>query len=129
MTTREQAEAAARSLVAAAEAERVRVAEQKTRPLVRMYPALARVPPLERHAALGDARGHAAAHPGSRLLLAAMALVLAAVVALGLTRHARLAVAAGCLLAALLILRQFVELALMRRYLTERFARDGQTGR
>jgi hypothetical protein len=117
MTSKQQAEIAGDALLAPVEAERERAAERSTRPLLRFYPALKDVPPLERHAVLGEARGHAGAYVSSHLFLAALALGLAAVMVLGLTGRTRLAIVAGSVTGFLFIARQFVELMLMRRFL------------
>jgi hypothetical protein len=117
MISKEQAERTADALLASAQAERERAVEQSTRPLVRLYPALKHVPPLERQAVLGEAREYAAGYVSSRLFLAVLALGLAVVMALGLTGHVRFAIVAGCVTAFLFVARQFVELLLIRRYL------------
>ena len=109
--------------MAAAQAERERAAEQSTRSLVRFYPALKQVPPLERHAVLRDAREFAAGYVSSRLFLAVMSIVLAALLALVFTGHAKLALAAGCLIVLLSIGRQLIELVLIRKYLSQKRSR------
>ena len=119
MISKQQAELAGDALVASAQAERERAAELSTRPLVRFYPALKHVAPLERQAVLAQAREYAAGYVSSRLVLAVLALALAVVMALGFTGHVRLAVVAGCVAGFLFIARQFVELILVRRHLRE----------
>jgi predicted Kef-type K+ transport protein len=122
MPSREQANVIGDVLVAAAEAERVAAAERSTQPMVRMYPALKAVPALERHAALRDAREFAATHGSSRWFLTLISIAFAAVVALGVAGQFSFAVAAGALVAALFVARQYAELSVMRRYLATRFA-------
>jgi len=118
MLSREQAELAGDALVAAAKAEKERAAERDTRSLVRLYPALRHVQPLGRYAALSDARDFAARYVSSRLFLALISLTLAALVALGLTGHAQLALASGYLAALLSIGSRVAEFVLVRQHLS-----------
>jgi hypothetical protein len=119
MTSKEQAKIVGDTLLAAAEAERQRVAEQKTRSLVRFYPELQRVPPLERYARLGAAREFAAGYISSQMFMTLLLLTLAALIALLISGHVQLAVSAGFLAMLLGIARQIIELVLMRRYLRQ----------
>jgi hypothetical protein len=119
MTSKEQAKVVGESLVAAAEAEQERAAERNTLPLVRIYPELKHVPPLERHAVLHVARDFAASYVSSRVSMMLILLAVAALVALVLTGHMRLAGAAGCLALLLFFCRQFIERRLIRRYLRQ----------
>jgi hypothetical protein len=117
MDPREKADRSADALMAAATAEQQQAAERNTRELVRMYPGLAKVPPMERHAALARARELVDQSRFSKLSLAVVTLILAAAVALAVTGHRGIAVVtgAGAMLAA--IGRQFVVLSLLRRQL------------
>lgn len=119
MISREQAERTGDALLGAAEAERERAAERSTRSLVRLYPELKQVPPLARHEALRDAREFAAGYGSSRLLLALISVALAVLVAMGLTGHAQLALAAGYLAALLSIGSRLAEWILVRHYLRQ----------
>jgi len=118
--SKKKAEVIGDALLASAQLEREQAAERNTHPLVRIYPSLKQVPPLERYAVLGEAREYAAGYLTSRLLLAAMSIALAVIVALALTGHAKAALVAACVTLSIVIGRQFVELILMRRYLRQR---------
>jgi hypothetical protein len=117
MDPRQQSEAKAEALMASATAEQQQEAERNTRALVRLYPALARVPPSERLAALRLAREAASAAVIPKLLLVFITLTLAAVVALAVTGHWWLASGAFAVSMIAAIARQFIEIGLARNFL------------
>jgi len=114
---RKQAEQAAEALLAAANSERVRAAEEGTRALVRFYPGLAAVAPLERYAVLREAREAASQHIGSKFLAAVLALAVAALVATILAGHAELARVPAWVVAGTAIAGQLLQHVLVRRHL------------
>jgi hypothetical protein len=117
---RKQAEQAADALLAAANSERVRAAEENTRALVRFYPDLARVPPLERFAALREAREAASQHVAAKFLMAVLALAVAALVAIILAGHAELARIPAWIVAGSAISSQLLQQVLVRRELRDK---------
>jgi hypothetical protein len=113
---REKAEQAAEALLAAAQVEREREAEASTRGLVRFYPALARIPPLERFAALREAREFASQHAVARFMRAVLALTVAVLVALILAGHAGVAKIPAWFIAGVAIASQLIHQVLVRRH-------------
>jgi hypothetical protein len=119
MISREQAERAGDAMLASARTDQEKAADRNTLMLVRMYPALKHVAPLDRQAVLDAARGAANIHVGSRLLLASVTLAFAAYIAMNLSGHADDAMVAGWLAACTFIAGQFLEQFLMRRYIRQ----------
>lgn len=117
--SKEQADKAADALIAQALAQQRREAEQITQPLVRLYPGLENVPPLERHAVLVQAREAVKGEVVPKMLLALIGLVLAAAVALAFNGQVRPAIGTCAAAIGIGILRQVVELLLVRRRLQQ----------
>ncbi len=119
--SREQAERAADALIESALRNQQGDAERNTAQLLQMFPALSKVPPMERHAALAQARESAKGEVAPRVLLAVVGLSLAAAAALALNGHVRAAIGACAAAIAVGIARQAAELLLARRHLRDRF--------
>jgi hypothetical protein len=120
MISKEQAEQTSDALLATARAEQERLAEAKTRPLVRIFPALAAYPAAERQGALSDARDFADQQPVSKILLMLVSIAVAALTALVITGNFQFASPAAWSTLGLVVARQWVAQVLMRGYLRRR---------
>jgi hypothetical protein len=118
--SREQADSAAEALIGAALQKQQQDAEQNTLPLVRLFPGLAQVPPMERQAVLAQAREDVKDEWAPKLLLALIGLLLAAALAFAFNGHLPGAIGTGVAALGLGIVRQAVELTLVRWRLRER---------
>lgn len=119
MISREQAERTGDALLASARVDQEKAAERNTKFLVHMFPSLKHVPPLERQAAINEARGIAGNHVASRVLLALVTLGFAAYIALFVAGRTGNSMVAVWFTAGTFIARQLLEQHLMRRHLRQ----------